>query len=117
VAAELEKRFRRLSTAEYPGGLVVIEATSFKARLLGLSLLGKLDSDHALHIPRCSSIHMFGMRFALDLIWLDRQGGVVRVDRGVRPWRIAICRGAKSVVETVAGRADAFVEAGVGRSG
>ncbi|MEA2483296.1 MAG: uncharacterized protein QOC55_1243 [Thermoleophilaceae bacterium] len=39
------------------------------------------------------------MRFALDLFWLDASGEVVRVDHGVRPWRIARCRAARSVIE------------------
>lgn len=54
------------------------------------------------------------MRFALDLIWLDKGGAVVRVDRAVPPRRLRLCVRARSVVETVAGNADAFVSGGVG---
>jgi uncharacterized membrane protein (UPF0127 family) len=43
------------------------------------------------------------MRFALDLVWLDRDGGVVRVDEHVRPGRHRACRAARSVVEVRAG--------------
>jgi uncharacterized membrane protein (UPF0127 family) len=39
------------------------------------------------------------MRFALDLVWLDADGRIVRVDRGVRPWRLRGCRAARAVVE------------------
>jgi hypothetical protein len=39
------------------------------------------------------------MRFALDLVWLDAGGGVVRVDRAVAPWRVRSCRRAAAVVE------------------
>jgi uncharacterized membrane protein (UPF0127 family) len=39
------------------------------------------------------------MRFPLDLFWLDAGGEVVRVDRGVPPWRIARCGRARSVIE------------------
>jgi uncharacterized membrane protein (UPF0127 family) len=39
------------------------------------------------------------MRFALDLFWLDASGHIVRVDRGVPPWRIARCRAARAVIE------------------
>jgi uncharacterized membrane protein (UPF0127 family) len=52
-----------------------------------------------LHIPRCRSVHTFGMRYPLDLLWLDAAGEVVRIDRGVRPRRVRICRRARSVVE------------------
>ena len=48
------------------------------------------------------------MRLRLDLIWLARDGTVVRVDRDVPPRRMRFCRGARSVVETVAGQGDAF---------
>jgi uncharacterized membrane protein (UPF0127 family) len=44
------------------------------------------------------------MRFALDLVWLDRDGRVVRVDRAVRPRWVARCRGAAAVVERAAAR-------------
>ena len=51
------------------------------------------------------------MRFPLDLIWLGKDGEVVRVDRGVAPRRHKACRRARSVVEANAGTADAFVAA------
>jgi uncharacterized membrane protein (UPF0127 family) len=51
------------------------------------------------------------MRFALDLVWLDRDGRVVRVDRGVGPWRVRTCLRARSVVETRAGEGDGFAVA------
>jgi uncharacterized membrane protein (UPF0127 family) len=70
-----------------------------------------MDPDVALHIPRCRSVHTFGMRFALDLIWLGADGGVVRVDRVVPPRRLRSCRAARSVVEVAAGRADDFLAA------
>jgi uncharacterized membrane protein (UPF0127 family) len=54
------------------------------------------------------------MRFALDLVWLARDGAVVRVDRDIRPRaHRAAWRGARSVVEVRAGRADAFLRAGL----
>jgi uncharacterized membrane protein (UPF0127 family) len=39
------------------------------------------------------------MRFALDLVWLDSDRRVVRVDRAVPPWRVRSCRAARSVLE------------------
>ena len=114
MPADLEQRFTGLPVSEHPGGLVVIEAQTHKSRRRGLSRLDELAPDHALHIPQCPSVHTFGMRFALDLIWLGKDGSVVRIDRDVGPRRMRLCTRARSVVETVAGRADAFVAAGVG---
>jgi uncharacterized membrane protein (UPF0127 family) len=48
------------------------------------------------------------MRFPLGLVWLDRAGGVVRVDETVIPRRLRTCLRARSVVETRAGEAAAF---------
>jgi uncharacterized membrane protein (UPF0127 family) len=42
------------------------------------------------------------MRFALDLFWLDACGEIVRVDRGVPPWRVVRCPSARAVVEVPA---------------
>ena len=73
-------------------------ARGFWERLLGLAW-SRSPRAGALLLPRCRSVHTFGMRFALDLFWLDARGEIVRVDRGVRPWRIVRCAGARSVIE------------------
>jgi len=110
------ERLARLPRTDLPGGLTLVEAGTRKARRRGLSRLDALPGDHALLI-RTPSVHTFGMRFALDLIWLSKDGTVVRVDRNVPAGRMRACLKARSVVETVAGRADAFVSAGVGTPG
>jgi uncharacterized membrane protein (UPF0127 family) len=53
----------------------------------------------ALRLEPCRSIHTFGMRFALDLHWLDADDVTIRVDRAVPPGRIRFCRGAVAIVE------------------
>jgi uncharacterized membrane protein (UPF0127 family) len=80
-------------------------ARSGWSRLRGLALR-RQPPDEPLLVPRCRSVHTFGMRFALDLVWLARGGRVVRVDRGVRPWRVRSCGEAIEVLELAAGRAD-----------
>jgi uncharacterized protein len=88
---------------------VVIEARGPAGRLVGLAGRRGLPAGIALHLRRCRSVHTFGMRFALDLVWLDRDGAVVRVDRAVPPRSVRTCRAARSVLETRAGGADLFV--------
>jgi uncharacterized protein len=101
-------RFADLPHRTLAGGVTLVEASTGKARRRGLSGLDSIPSDHALRI-RTVSVHTFGMRFALDLIWLDKHGGMVRVDRNVPQRRMRACFRARSVVETVAGHADAFL--------
>jgi len=86
----------------------IVVARSPLARVRGLALRRR-PPGHALLLPRCRSVHTFGMRFACDLIWLDRDGRVLRVDEAVPPWRVRSCRGAAAVLE--AGRMPAMAEA------
>lgn len=73
------------------------------ARFRGLMLRAKRDfgKGRALVIDPCSSIHMFFMRFPIDVLYLDRENRVVRAQQGIRPWRIGplYTRGAKFVIE------------------
>jgi uncharacterized protein len=108
------ERFAGLPRRSFPGGLTVVEARGRKARRRGLAGLEMLPEDYALLIPRCPSVHTFGMRFPLDLIWLRKDWTVARIDRNVARGRMAVCLNARSVVETRAGAADAFIAAGVG---
>ena len=89
------------------------EANTRAARLKGLAKLDAMPPSMALHIPRCWSVHTFTMRFPLDLIWLARDGSVVRIDEAVPPRRMRTCVRARSVVECNAGTARAFVDAGL----
>jgi uncharacterized protein len=113
VTPEPCPRLDALPGRELEGGLRVAEARSRAARLRGLAGLERLPRTAGLHIPGCRSVHTFTMRFPLDLIWLDRDGRPVRVDRHVPPRRMKACRRARSVVEVNAGAADAFLEAGL----
>ena len=106
-------RLAPLASRSLAGGLRVFEARRRSERLAGLAGLDAIGEGEALLLPRCRSVHTFGMRFALDLVWLGPRGEVVRVDRDVAPRRMRTCLRARSVVETAAGRADAFLAAGL----
>jgi uncharacterized membrane protein (UPF0127 family) len=81
-------------------------ADSFASRLVGLAGLRTLPPDAGLLLTRTKAVHTFGMRFALDLVWIDRAGRVIRVDRALPPRRFAACGGAGAVIELAAGGAD-----------
>jgi uncharacterized membrane protein (UPF0127 family) len=95
---ETPLRFRRCERAA-PLGFQVPVATTHLSRLLGLALLSRRRAGHGLLIPRCRSVHTFGMRFLLDLIFLDADGRVVELRRAVPPGRVIRCPGAMAVLE------------------
>ncbi len=79
-------------------------ARRFHERLFGLMGRGRLAPGVALWLTPCRSIHTLGMRFAIDIIFLDRDGLVLRITPALRPWRLAWApRGTYSVVELTAG--------------
>jgi uncharacterized protein len=102
----LAARLRQLPATVVQGRRVPV-ATGLRARLLGLSFLGREEAGVGLLIPRCRSVHTFGMRFELDVLFLDRAGRPVAVRRGVPPRRIVSERHAAAVLELPAGRVPA----------
>lgn len=79
-------------------------AAGFWSRFAGLMLRPPLGPGRGLHISPCGSIHTFFMRFCLDVVFLDREGKVVRIVYGIRPNRVvAGGRGARSVLEMETG--------------
>ncbi len=95
-------RLPAIAVAAVPGLEVRVADTPF-ARLRGLAGLAQMPDGVALLLPRTRSVHTLGMRFALDLVWLDEDGHVVRIDRHVRPGRLRSSRAARSVLERAAG--------------
>ena len=91
-----------------------IEVARGLRRLTGLVGRRSWPAGVALEIPRCRSVHTFGMRFAIDLVWLDTDRRVVRLDRGVPPWRVRSCRRARSVLELRAASGRAQLGLGLG---
>jgi uncharacterized protein len=98
----LARRLSRLPRATVLGRDVPI-ASGFRSRLLGLAFLDPDEAGAGLLIPRCSSVHTFGMRFPLDIFFLDREGTAIELRRGVVPRRVVNRRGAAAVLEIPSG--------------
>ena len=80
-------------------------ARSFLARALGLLAGAPLRRGEGLLIQPCAAIHTWGMRYAIDVVFLDRNARVLAIHAHVRPWRALRCRGAAAVLELRAGDA------------
>lgn len=91
-------RFRGLRRASVLG-LRVPVADRPLARLLGLAHLDRERAGSGLLLERCSAVHTFGMRFELDVLFLDAEGAVLRIERAVRPRRFLRERRACAVLE------------------
>ena len=78
-------------------------ADTFFSRLKGLLGTRELPAGDALLIRPCNNIHMFGMRYAIDVAFVDEDDRVLKVLEGLAPGRIAWCRGAVYVVEMPCG--------------
>jgi uncharacterized membrane protein (UPF0127 family) len=74
-------------------------AKDFRTRLRGLAFRDRDDVGPGLRIPGCASVHTFGMRFALDVFFLDAEGAVIAVRRAVPPRRIIWQAGSSAVLE------------------
>jgi uncharacterized protein len=99
--------FYRLETE---AGVLVADhvdvADDLLSRARGLMFRPGLAPGHGLALRPCSSVHMFFMRFPLDVVFVDGEGRVVRILAGIRPWRASgIVRGAKAAIELPVGTA------------
>jgi uncharacterized membrane protein (UPF0127 family) len=79
-------------------------ADSFWSRLKGLLGPSSLEPGDGLVLEPATSVHMIGMRFAIDVLHLDRYGEVVRVVPALKPGRLGpyVWR-SRTVVELPAG--------------
>ena len=91
-------RFRALEWVRVFGFEVPL-ATSRRSRLLGLALISRDRAGPGLLLPRCRSVHTFGMRFPLDLFFLDADQRVVEIRRDVPAWTVVRSPEACAVLE------------------
>lgn len=82
-------------------------------RRKGLLGVDELAPGEGLWIAPCEAVHTFGMRFAIDLVYLDRSRRIVKIRHRVPRSRISGCLRAHSVLELRAGSAaDAGAQVG-----
>jgi uncharacterized membrane protein (UPF0127 family) len=91
-------------------GSVICERCVVADRMLPRmkGLLGKreLAAGEGLLIQPAPSIHTFFMRFPIDVVFLSKNGEVMKVAANVGAWRMRSCRRAFAVLELPAGEAE-----------
>ena len=83
-------------------------AETRKTRRRGLLGRESLQEGAALMIVPCFAIHTAFMRFAIDVVFIDKDGRVVRTVSRMQPWGIATAWRARAVVELPAGRLESL---------
>lgn len=69
-----------------------------------LGRAGLAEEEGMLFVP-CNNIHMFFMRFCIDVVFVSHDWRTLKICANIRPWRLAVCWDAAAAVELPAGRA------------
>ncbi len=90
----------RQTTLVQKGGV----AASWWSRMIGLLGRRGLEPGDGLLLRGEQAIHMLFMRFAIDVVYLDRQGRVLRAIDNLAPWRLGpFLRESRDVLELPVG--------------
>jgi uncharacterized membrane protein (UPF0127 family) len=109
------KRSAKLRAVNQTRATVLCEHLEEAGAMMGKSrgLLGRdgLDAQAGMlfeagRLEPFMCLHMLFMRFAIDIVFLNRQGRAIRINHNLRPWRISsIVWGARKALELPAGAA------------
>lgn len=95
----------QFSTAAHVQRLDVMVAASMLARMRGLLARPALQAGQAMLIRPCNMVHTVGMRYPIDVVFLRRDGLVLKVAAAVMPRRMRAHLDADCVLELAAGEA------------
>ena len=102
ASAAVGGALRNVSNAQVVAAYVELAVTR-AARRRGLLGRDSLEPGHAMLIAPCSSIHTWFMRFPIDVIFVARDGRVVKTRAAMPPWRLAAAPRSYAVVELASG--------------
>lgn len=74
-------------------------ANTSELRRRGLLKHDSLEEGDGLWIAPCEAVHSFGMKFTIDVLYLDKQKRVVKMRPRMVKSRISLCLTAHSVLE------------------
>jgi uncharacterized membrane protein (UPF0127 family) len=75
--------------------------------MVGLLNRGRFDRGEGLLLDRCYGIHTFGMRFPIDVLFLDKDLHVIRAIKALPPYRTCAVKKSVYVLEVPVGAIDA----------
>ncbi|GMU68811.1 MAG: hypothetical protein AMXMBFR37_11430 [Steroidobacteraceae bacterium] len=81
----------------------VLACETFLERARGLALRRRTLSSAIVKIAPCAGVHTLGLRAAIDVVFTDRDGRVLRCVHRLEPWRAAVCGRALAAWEMPAG--------------
>lgn len=84
-------------------GVAVLVTETAQERMRGLLGREHLPANEALLLKRCGSVHTFGMRFAIDVVFLNRRQRIVAIHHGVPRRRVLLHLRAAQTLEMPAG--------------
>ncbi len=84
-----------------------LAAGTSRERRTGLLAHSGLDDSGGLWIVPCEAVHTIGMKFPIDVLFLDKKRKVLKIRKDMKQWRMSACFRAHSVLELASGRADA----------
>jgi len=76
------------------------------SRARGLLMSPPLTSSEGMLIIPCNSVHTLGMRYKLDIIFLDKSGIVLKIVKNLSPLRLSIKISAGSTLELKSGEVE-----------
>lgn len=85
-----------------------LQTETARERLGGLLVKNKLKDREGLWLTPCNSVHTFGMKYSLDLVYVDKNNEVCGTSEDVKPWRMSLCFRAQATIELVAGSISRF---------
>jgi len=93
-----------------PGGIMLAKRIRYCRgpwfRMKGLLGRKQLSPDEGIYLCPCNSIHMFFMKFPIDVLFVDQSMRILRIDDSIRPWSLTpLVKGAHAAFELSAGKA------------
>ena len=95
------------ASAPFLNEIEMMLADSFLTRLAGLMFRRRLPPATGLLLVPCNSVHMCFMRFAIDVVYIDKEYKIIKVVKNLKPWvGLSMCRNAWATLEMTAGEAE-----------